>query len=55
VSEVALYEPEGDRLTPLPGAPGTIVGPASWSGQTLRIAWSAPTVPNAIAEIALGG
>lgn len=54
VSELSLYEPTADRLTPLPGAPGTVVGPASWSGQTLRIAWSAPTVPNAIAEIALG-
>ncbi|MDX6719567.1 MAG: hypothetical protein QOJ63_1821 [Solirubrobacteraceae bacterium] len=54
VSEVSLYEPEGDRVTALPGTPGTVVGPASWSGQTLRIAWSAPTVPSTIAEVALG-
>jgi len=55
VSELSLYDVERDRLARLPGDPGTVVGPASWTTRALQIAWSTPTAPNAIADVALDG
>jgi pimeloyl-ACP methyl ester carboxylesterase len=54
VSELSVYDPESDQLAPVPTEPGTVVGPASWHEHTLRVPWSTPTAPHAIARVQFG-
>ena len=51
LSRLSLYDAVEDRLAGLETPAGALVGPASWSGQALRVPWSAPTAPHGIAEI----
>ncbi|WP_052442579.1 alpha/beta hydrolase family protein [Streptacidiphilus neutrinimicus] len=50
-STLALWEPGGTRLEPLPIPPGRFGGVAHWSAAGLRMPYSAPDHPAAMASI----
>lgn len=54
VSRLLIYTPAEDRLEPVPGPPGTVSGPASWTEDLIRLRFSAPGRPPTLATVRLG-
>ncbi len=54
VSRLLVYRPADDRLTPVASPPGTISAPASWTGDLIRLQFSAPDQPPTLATVRLG-
>lgn len=54
VSRMLIYRPADDRLTPVASPPGTISVPASWTGDLIRLRFSAPHQPPTLATVRLG-
>lgn len=54
ISRLFIYTPAVDSLAPLTGPPGKISPPTRWTGNLLRLGFSAPTQPPTLATVRLG-
>ncbi|HKR49235.1 MAG TPA: alpha/beta fold hydrolase [Pseudonocardiaceae bacterium] len=53
VSRLFVYRPADDRLIPLATPPGAMSAPASWTGDLIRLRFSAPHQPPTLATVRL--
>ncbi|TDD94795.1 alpha/beta hydrolase family protein [Actinomadura rubrisoli] len=50
-SRLLVYTPDGDRIEPMPGPPGTLWPPASWRDDRIHLRFSAPDQPPTLATV----